>query len=152
MFETASSLTVATLILGLVTGLLSGSLGIGGGIIVVPALVLLFHLPQKGAQGISLALMVPMALLGAIQYWRFGNLQIPAGRLALLCVGALAGVLLGSTLAARLPAAVLRKGFAILMLLIAARMLWPGKTAPAETVRAPEQSREQEPGNAAKGS
>ena len=125
MFESANSITIATLVLGLVTGLLSGSLGIGGGIVVVPALVFLFALSQKGAQAVSLALMVPMALVGAIQYWRLGHLQLSGGRLALLIGGALAGVLLGSTLADRLPAAVLRRCFAVLIMLVAIRMFWP---------------------------
>ena len=125
MFESASSITTATLVLGLVTGLLSGTLGIGGGIVVVPTLVLLFSMNQKGAQGISLALMVPMALLGAIQYWRFGHLQLSGGRLTLLIIGALVGVMLGTLLADRLPAAILRRCFAVLIMIVAIRMLWP---------------------------
>jgi uncharacterized membrane protein YfcA len=128
MLESAQSITIATIILGLVTGLLSGTLGIGGGVIVVPALVYLFHMPQKGAQGISLALMVPVAMMGVFQYWRLGNLQISAARLAWLCAGAAGGVLIGSLLADRLPAAVLRRAFAILLLVVAARMLWPART------------------------
>jgi uncharacterized membrane protein YfcA len=71
--------------------------------------------------------MVPMALLGVTQYWRLGNLQVSATRLALLCAGAVGGVLIGSTLADRLPAALLRRAFAVLMLVIAARMLWPDR-------------------------
>jgi len=125
MFESAISVTMATLVLGLVTGLLSGSLGIGGGVVVVPALVFLFSVSQKGAQAVSLALMVPMALVGAIQYWRFGHLELSGGRLVLLVAGALGGVLIGSTLADRLPAAVLRRCFAVLIMLVAIRMLWP---------------------------
>ena len=134
MFESNTTIAIATIILGLVTGLLSGSLGIGGGVIVVPTLVLLFHLPQKNAQGLSLALMVPMALMGVIQYWRLGNLQVSVVRLALLCAGAVGGVLLGSTLADRLPGAVLRRAFAVLILVIAARMLWPDRKPAVEAV------------------
>ena len=141
MFESGSSMTVATLILGLVTGVLSGTLGIGGGVVVVPARVLIFSMPQKGAQAISLSLMVPMALLGAIQYWRYGHLQLSGGRLTLLCIGALGGVLIGSTLADRLPAAVLRRCFAMLIMLVAIRMLWPDSKAaaakPAAEAKAP---------------
>jgi uncharacterized protein len=143
MLESASSITIATLVLGLITGVLSGSLGIGGGVVVVPALVLLFNVPQKGAQGLSLALMVPMALLGAIQYWRLGHLQISAMRLTLLCAGALGGILIGSALADRLPAAVLRRAFAVLMLVMAARMLWPDRKPATNLTSEPE--REQTP-------
>ena len=143
MLESAYSITIATLILGVITGLLSGSLGIGGGVVVVPALVLLFHMPQKGAQGLSLAVMVPMALLGVFQYWRLGNLQISTTRLALLWAGALGGMLIGSTLADRLPAAVLRRAFAVLMVVIAARMFWPDRTPAKSPAPAPE--REQPP-------
>ena len=125
MFGSTITITLATLALGLTTGLLSGTLGIGGGIVVVPTLVLLFSMSQKGAQAVSLALMVPMALLGAFQYWRFGHLQLSGGRLILLITGALAGVLLGTVLADRLPAVVLRRCFAVLIMLVAIRMLWP---------------------------
>ena len=141
MFESASSITIATLVLGLLTGLLSGSLGIGGGVVVVPALVFLFAMSQKGAQAVSLALMVPMALVGAIQYWRFGHLQLSGSRLVLLAVGALVGVSLGAMLADRLPAAVLRRCFAVLLMFVAVRMLWqdskPAAAKPAAETKAP---------------
>lgn len=138
MLENPSSIAIATLVLGLVTGILSGAFGIGGGVIVVPALVLLFGMAQKTAQGMSLALMVPMALLSAFQYWRFGHLQVSVSRLALLCAGALGGALIGSLLADRLPAGVLRRLFAVLVILIAVRMLWPEAKPAAQGTPPPE--------------
>ena len=58
------------ILLGVCAGVLSGALGLGSGTILVPTLVLLFGFMQKSAQGMALAVMVPMALLGAFRYWK----------------------------------------------------------------------------------
>ena len=119
-------------LVGLVAGALSGSLGIGGGIIVVPALVLLLACPQKSAQGMALALMVPMAALGVFQYARTPGVLLQWGPIALLIAGAVIGVLAGSRVMARVPDAWLQRAFAVFLLVVAVRMFWSG------TVKRPE--------------
>jgi len=88
--------------LGICAGILSGTLGVGSGAIVVPALVLLFSFHQKTAQGTALAVMVPMALVGAIRYKLSPDLQMDISSAALIALGAVAGALLGTELAADL--------------------------------------------------
>lgn len=112
------------ILIGLGAGMLSGTLGVGSGIIVIPILVLIARLPQQTAQGTALALMVPMALLGAIRYWRQGDLQIDPAALLLMIAGALAGVLLGTDLAHRISGDLLRKIFAAFILAVAVKMFF----------------------------
>jgi len=113
-------------LVGLLAGALSGSLGVGSGIIVVPALVLLLACPQKSAQGMALALMVPMAALGVVQYARTPGVLLQWGPIALLMAGAAIGVLAGTRLMARVPDASLQRAFAVFLLVVAVRMLWTG--------------------------
>ncbi len=114
------------ILLGLGAGLLSGALGIGAGILVIPALVLFMKVPQKSAQGIALSVMVLMALLGAFQYWRNPEIDVDFRVAALILAGALVGVFGGATLAAKLPAPVLRKLLAVYMLIAAFKLFFPG--------------------------
>ena len=120
----------ALIVVGLCSGFLSGLLGVGGGVIVVPALVLLFTLPQKSAHGISLAVMVPVALLGAVRYWRNPEIELDLRIVGFLAMGALAGTLLGTDLAARLSGDLLRKLFAVFIILVGIGLLFPTKAAP----------------------
>lgn len=111
----------AFVILGIFAGVVSSSLGLGAGTVVVPGLVLICHFGQKSAQGMALAVMVPMALVGVLQYRQHGiEMDWPA--IALIVCGALAGTLGGMELAARLPASVLRKTFALFLVLVAVKM------------------------------
>lgn len=112
-------------VLGLAAGVLSGTLGVGSGAVLVPALVLIMSLPQKTSQGTSLAVIVPMALVGAWRYKVSPEANINPLCVALLAAGALPGALIGSELAQHLPAAALRKLFAVLMIIIGIRMGWP---------------------------
>jgi uncharacterized membrane protein YfcA len=123
------------LLLGLAAGLLSGTLGLGSGILLVPALVLLFHFPQKSAQGMALAVMVPMAFVGALRYKLHPEIPLDLRAVALVVIGAVLGALLGSHVAARLPAHVLRKLFAVFLIVVAARLLLsrPRPAPPAPT-------------------
>lgn len=110
------------LLLGLAAGVFSGLIGLGGGIIIVPALVFIFGLSQHQAQGTTLALMVPpIGLLAAWTYYQHGyvNLKIAA----LICIGFFLGGLLGARIATGLPSAVLEKIFGVAMLLIALKMI-----------------------------
>jgi uncharacterized membrane protein YfcA len=109
--------------IGLGAGVLAGMFGIGGGIVIVPALILLAKFPPQTATGTSLAIFLfPVGLFGAWAYYKGGNVRIvPALLLAL-------GVLLGSYFGARIAQAVspliLRRSFAVFLLLVAARMWW----------------------------
>jgi len=111
------------MILGLVAGGLSGLIGIGGGIIIVPALVLVFGMSQQSAQGTTLALMVPpIGIFAAMQYYKQGYVDL---RVALLIViGFVIGSLFGSKIAFMLPAKVLTKVFGFSMLLIGLKLLF----------------------------
>jgi hypothetical protein len=109
--------------LGLVAGFLSGLIGIGGGVIIVPALVFVFGLSQHEAQGTTLALLVPpIGLLAALTYFRKGfvNLEIAL----LICVGFVVGSLLGARLATGLSNVVLERVFGIALLGIALKMVF----------------------------
>ena len=80
-------------VLGLVAGFLSGLLGIGGGQVLTPGMVFLFDIPQKLAQGISIAFIVPTAISGALTHYRRGNVDTKVGTLLMPCsiLGGLAG-------------------------------------------------------------
>lgn len=114
----------AYVLLGVIAGLLSGALGLGAGTIVIPTLVLFWGFQQKSAQGMALAIMVPMALLGAFRYWRNPKIDMDFVVVAFIIGGAMVGTLGGTELAARLPAAVLRKAFAIFLVIVAFKMFW----------------------------
>ncbi len=109
-------------VIGFVAGVLSGLFGIGGGVVIVPALILLAHMKPHLATGTSLgALLLPVGLLGAWQYYRQGSLDV---RISLwIALGLAVGVLLGAFLAMRLPARELQRLFAVLLLVMAIR-LW----------------------------
>jgi uncharacterized protein len=108
----------AALGVGAAVGLLAGFMGVGGGILAVPALALLFGTSQQTAQGTSLALILVTAPVGAIEHRRHGNV---VGRLVpWLALGALIGAPLASSLALRLPQSVLARGFALFLLANAA--------------------------------
>jgi hypothetical protein len=109
--------------LGLAAGALSGMIGIGGGVIIVPALVLLFGLSQQQAQGTTLAMLIPpVGVLAAYAYYRQGlvNLEI-AG---FICVGFFFGSFLGARIATGLSNATLEKIFGVALLAIAVKMLF----------------------------
>jgi uncharacterized membrane protein YfcA len=98
---------------GLFTGFLSGMMGVGGGSIMVPAMVLLAGFPQVLAQGSSLLAMVPAGAVGAYTHFRLGN--VVRGLLPGLIPGILVGTVAGSTFALRLPEVALRLTFAAVL-------------------------------------
>ena len=110
------------IVLGAATGIISGSLGLGGGTVIVPVLVLFFHFGQKSAQGMALAVMVPMALVGVVRYWQRGMIEMNWVLVGLMVGGALVGAVIGSELASRIPAHMLRKGFSIFLVVVAFKM------------------------------
>jgi len=125
---------ILRILLGLAAGILSGLFGIGGGIIIIPALVFLFGLTQQQAQGTTLALLIPpIGLLAALTYYRQGYVDL---RIAgLIIVGFFFGGLVGAKVATGLSNAVLQKMFGVLLLAVAAKMLL-GKLGEAHSIRA----------------
>lgn len=114
---------VLYIILGFVAGILGGIFGIGGGIILIPALVLIFGLTQHQAQGTTLALMVPpIGLLAALRYYQAGNVKL--GIAGFICLGFFVGGLLGANLVQNLPDLQLRKIFALFLFFISLRMFF----------------------------
>ena len=111
------------ILLGLAAGTFSGVIGLGGGVIIVPALVFLFGLSQQQAQGTTLALMVPpIGILAAYAYYQQGYVELKIA--ALICIGFVVGGWLGAKLAVSLPAHILQKIFAVSLFLISIKMFF----------------------------
>jgi uncharacterized protein len=111
------------LVIGVITGVMAGMLGIGGGLVVIPALVMVMGMSQQSAQGTSLAMMLPpIGIMAAYNYYKAGHVDI---RFALLLAAAfIFGSYFGSKLAIKLPTEVLKKIFGVFLLLVAAKMLF----------------------------
>jgi uncharacterized membrane protein YfcA len=110
------------LLLGLLVGVLSGIVGIGGGILIIPALVYLFHMNQHKAQGTSLAaLLAPIGALAFWEYYKAGNVDLKAG--LLIALGFLVGGYFGGHWAQHLPEVVLRRVFGTLLAIIGIQLL-----------------------------
>jgi uncharacterized membrane protein YfcA len=114
---------VSYLILGLLTGVLGGLLGVGGATIVVPALVLIFGFTQHEAQGTILAAMIPpIGLLAALRYYQAGYVKIwPA---VFIAVGFFLGGYFGARIVEYIPDIVLKRVFGLFLLVIALRMIF----------------------------
>ena len=112
---------VALIAVGLFAGALASALGVGGGVVFVPALVVLLSFDQHLAEGTSLAVIVVTAAIATWFHDRHGRIEWRiAGTIA---VGAIGGAVLGSTLALRLDPELLRRGFAAFLLVVAVRLL-----------------------------
>lgn len=108
--------------IGIIAGLLSGFFGIGGGIVIVPALMLIARLKPETAAGTSLAaLLLPVGALGAWHYYRNGHVEVRAA--LWIAVGLLLGAWLGAVIALRLPVKELQRAFALFLCVVAAQ-LW----------------------------
>jgi uncharacterized protein len=107
-------------LIGVAAGMLGGLLGVGGGVLFVPGLVIVVGLTQHEAEASSLLAIVPVALLGALNQDRYGNVR--RGDALLIGVLSIAGVAGGVVLANALSGAALRTAFAALILLIAAQL------------------------------
>jgi uncharacterized membrane protein YfcA len=111
------------LLLGLVAGTLSGLIGIGGGVLIVPALIFLFGLSQHQAQGTTLALLVPpIGFLAAWTYYQQGYVDLKIA--ALICIGFFFGGLLGAKFATKLSDIALERVFGVALLLISLKMIF----------------------------
>lgn len=114
------------LLVGIVAGMLGGLVGIGGGIIIVPSLIYFLHFTQKSAQGTSLGLLLlPMGILGVLEYYKQGHVDFKV--VIVLAAGFLAGSYFGSRVALSLPQETVKKIFAILLMIIAIKMLFIDK-------------------------
>ena len=141
--------TILIIILaGAAAGMLSGLVGVGGGIIIVPALVYFIGFSQKTAQGTSLALiMLPVGIFGVMQYYKQGHVDYKI--VGLLAIGFLAGSFFGSKLALSISQETLKKVFAILMIIIAIKMLFldKPKKIDAESKQSQINNYPEQPGN-----
>ncbi len=124
-------MTVSTLIIliciGLVAGFLSGIIGIGGGIIIVPALVYLLGISQQSAQGTSIALMLPpIGVLAAMNYYKAGSLNVKYA--LIIAVTFIVGGYLGSKMSlAYFSEAAMKKIFGIILMVVSIKMIFLSK-------------------------
>jgi len=114
-------MAVVAILIGLTTGVISGLIGLGGGVFIVPALVYVFKMSQHEAQGTSLAtLLLPIGLFGFLEYYRQGRVDLRVA--ALLAVGFAVGVFAGGRWAQAISDLVLRRVFAVTLVVVATRM------------------------------
>jgi len=115
--------TILLLILiGLFAGTMSGLVGIGGGVVIVPCLVLILGYTQHQAQGTSLGLLLlPVGVLAVINYYNTGNIDLRA--VGIMCLAFIAGGWLGSKIALSLPQDTVKKIFAIVLFYTAIKMM-----------------------------
>ena len=120
---------IILIIIGIAAGMLGGMVGVGGGIIIVPALVFFLGFSQKMAQGTSLGiLLLPVGILGVIQYYKEGYVDMRV--VLLISTGFFLGSFLGSKLALSLSQETVKKIFAILLIIVAVKMLFFDKKIP----------------------
>ena len=117
-----TSMLVTLIVIGIITGVMAGLLGIGGAIIMTPALIFFMGFGQQMAQGTSLAVMLPpIGIIAAYNYYKAGQVNIKFAIILAVCF--LVGSYFGSKIALNLPQPVLKKIFGVLLLLVAAKML-----------------------------
>jgi uncharacterized protein len=117
-----TSMVLILIVIGIITGIMAGMLGIGGAIIMVPALVYILGLGQQAAQGTSLAVMLPpIGIIAAYNYYKAGQVNIKFA--IILAVFFIIGSYFGSKISLSLPAPVLKKIFGGLLLIVALKML-----------------------------
>jgi uncharacterized protein len=118
--------TLILLAIGLVAGVFAGMFGIGGGLIIVPALLFLVKMKEVEAIGTSLAALIPpVGLLGAAEYYRNGFINIRYA--GLVALGLFVGAYFGARIMVSLPPELIRRLYGVFLLAIAARMLIAGK-------------------------
>ncbi|MBP1622079.1 MAG: hypothetical protein H6Q07_99 [Acidobacteria bacterium] len=111
------------LAVGIAAGILAGMIGVGGGLIIVPALVYFFKMDQHTAQGTSLAVLLPpTGLFAFLQYYKAGHVDV--GIALVIIVGVLFGGYFGGGWAQAVSGPVLRKGFAVFMFVVALNMFF----------------------------
>jgi uncharacterized membrane protein YfcA len=119
----SGSTFLVLILIGLAAGFLGGMVGLGGGIILIPALVLFLSMDQRMAQGTTIAIMLPpIGLFAAFNYYRAGYVNIKYA--LVIAIVFTVGGYLGSKLALNLPVPILKKMFAVLLVVIAAKMIF----------------------------
>lgn len=119
----AATQIIILLVIGLLGGIVSGALGVGGGIIIVPALVFFMGYSQHLAQGTSLAILLPpTGILAAMQYYKNGFVDIKVAIILMLIF--VLGAYLGSMISLNIPAKTLKKVFGIFMLLVSIKIIF----------------------------
>ncbi len=114
---TGMDVTLAGLALGLAAGVLSGMFGIGGGLVIVPALMLIFKMPAKMAVGTSLfALMWPVGLLGVIEYWKKGQMRATEG--VWIALGLFVGAYFGAKITLPISQSSMKRLYAVFLLVV----------------------------------
>jgi len=117
---------IIVILIGVAAGMLSGLVGIGGGLVIVPALVYFLGFSQHTAQGTSLAMiLLPVGIFAVMFYYKQGHVDLKV--VWLLAVGFIIGSIAGSKVALNLPQETIKKMFAVLMILIAIKMLFLDK-------------------------
>ena len=110
-------------IVGIVAGFVGGSMGVGGGIIIIPALIFVAGFSQKDAQGTSLAVLsLPVALIAAINYYKEGHVNLKFA--GIMIVTFIIGSYFGSKVALSLPSDILKKIFAVMLIAIGIKMIF----------------------------
>lgn len=130
---------VTLILIGFFAGVLSGLVGVGGGLIIVPCLVFFLAFTQKMAQGTSLALLtLPVVILGMLQYYKQGHIDFKI--VIFLAIGFIVGGFFGGKLAVSLPENILKKVFSIILFIVAIKLFYESNsTKKAATKNVPAQ-------------
>ena len=111
------------LAIGILAGMLSGFIGIGGGLVIVPALIYFFSMSQHAAQGTSLAMMLPpIGILAVYNYYKGGYVDFKIA--GILCISFILGSFFGSKIAIALPADTVKKIFGAIIILVGLKMIF----------------------------
>jgi uncharacterized protein len=129
-----ANMVVTMLVLGLVAGVLSGMFGIGGGLVIVPALIVGFGFGPKVATGTSLfALMWPVGLLGVVEYWKRDELRTVPG--SLIAIGLFIGAYFGARITGAISAVTMKQLYGVFLLVVGAYFLFTAsRPTPPEAV------------------
>jgi uncharacterized protein len=115
-------MSIVLVIIGVVAGFLAGTFGIGGGIVMIPALVMLLGFKQQMAQGTTLAAMIPpIGIIAAFEYYKSGNVNITAA--ILIALGFLAGSFFGARLAISIDEVLLKRIFGVLLFVMSIKYM-----------------------------
>jgi uncharacterized membrane protein YfcA len=117
---------------GIAAGIISSMFGVGAGILMVPILALGFGFGQKSAQGMALAIMVPMALAGALRYHLNPDISINLRVAGIVAVGGVLGAVIGSKIVFNIPDMILKRMFACFIILVGINMLVKSFMKPSE--------------------